>query len=886
MNKFLKGALCAGLCVAMLGAAGCKKSNLDPEKRQLKLATGALDGNFNPFFYTAQNDGNMISMTQISMLTTDKEGKLVCGDDWPTVAQAYTETMVNAAGAPTQNGADAVKTEYRFVIKDGIKFSDGTPLTIHDVLFNFYVYLDPAYTGSSTMYSTDIQGLKAYRAQRPNLSDSSTDSSLETGFMNAARLRINKLIEWSEDGALESTPSNAELKADYDIVTGLFRKELESDWTNVSGSWREGYKTSYRFANTWEAYYFQEGLVEVQTRQVVEEGKNKGFEQIYEDLNGNNKRDDGELYYTTLDEDKTGKLQPGERAAQNRIDEMAEATTTAKVNEYMSSHNCSQEDAYEALSRDRAIQTVYNNFTSQRNFYQILSYWATATDALNYFASDERTAYYEDIKNKNGGLLVKTISGISTEKDDGGKDVLKIVINKIDPKAIYNFSIPIAPLHYYSGTYGGKDYVAAAKVSDTEFGIEFGDSNFFRTVLQDADKNGKPVGAGAYQCTNSSDSGSVTRTNFFENNVCYFKRNDNFETVAKNINNAKIKYVNYKVYSDDKIMEALETEEIDYGSPNATNTNMTKIGNIKHLEAPTPYYTGGYGYVGINPKFVPEYKVRQAIMKAFNVNMTIGFYGSRLATTITRPMSRTSWAYPESAGVYSNEDVSYAYAGTTEKIGEIETLVREAGYTKGSDGILVKTNDRVPGMKNANRGTKLKLTFTIAGETTDHPAYAMFTEARDILNSIGFDITVQTDLQALKKMTSGNLAVWAAAWSSATDPDMYQVYHRDSTATSVNNWNYKNILTASSEWPYEYNIIDQLSKKIVEGRNSIDRNERIPVYAECLDLVMKLAVEFPTYQRSELNVYNKNVIDGGSLVQGANHYIGSFDMIWEVNYVK
>ena len=38
------------------------------------------------------------------------------------------------------------RTEYEFLIKKDIKFSDGTTLTIKDVLFNMYVYLDPAYT--------------------------------------------------------------------------------------------------------------------------------------------------------------------------------------------------------------------------------------------------------------------------------------------------------------------------------------------------------------------------------------------------------------------------------------------------------------------------------------------------------------------------------------------------------------------------------------------------------------------------------------------------------------------------------------------------------------------------------------------------------------------
>ncbi len=882
MKKFIKGALCAGLCLTMFGAVGCKKSKLDSESRPLKLSVGALDGNFNPFFYTAQNDGNMIAMTQISMLTTDKEGRLVCGDDWPTVVDRYTTTMIDASGAATNNGANAVKTEYKFVIKDGIKFSDGTPLTIKDVLFNYYVYLDPAYTGSSTMYSTDIQGLKSYRAQR-EVSDDSGDTGLENMFLNNAKIRVNALIDWSEDGAAEKVPSNADLKEDYDIVVDLFRKELESDWTNVSSSWREGYKTSYRFKNTWEAYYFQEGVIEVQTKL----NANGSVEQIFEDTNGNGKREDGELYYTTLDVDQTGKFAPGEIAAQNRIDEIAAATTDEKIREYVADHNCTEEEAYEALSRECAIQTVYNNYTGQRMISNVLSYWSTATEALNYFASDERTAYYDDIKEQNQGeLIIKTIRGITTEKSDDGKDVLKVVINGIDPKAIYNFAIPVAPLHYYSGTFNGKDYVTAAKNSATEFGVEFGDSDFFRTVLQGDDKNGLPVGAGTYQCTNRDDKGDVTRSNFFANNICYFKRNENFHTVAKNIGNPKIKYVNFKVYNDDKIMEALETEEIDYGTPNATFTNENRVGQISHLQAPKPYYTGGYGYVGINPKFVPEYKVRQAIMKAFDVNMTIGFYGQRLATTINRPMSKTSWAYPDGVGVYKDENIDYAFAGTNEKIHEIETLVREAGYTKGSDGVLTKTNDRIAGMKHAKIGTKLKLTFTIAGESSDHPAYSMFNMARDILNGIGFDITVQNDLQALKKMTSGNLAVWAAAWSSASDPDMYQVYHKDSGATSVNNWNYKNILTASSDWPYEYNIITKLSTKIEDARNMLEQGDRAPIYAECLDLVMQLAVEFPTYQRSDLCVYNKNVIDGNTLVQDPNNNIGTFDMIWNIDYVK
>lgn len=875
MNKFLKGAVCAGLCLSMFGAFGCKNKSLNPEDRQLNLATGALDGNFNPFFYTSQNDGEMISMTQLAMLTNDEHGKLVCGENQPTVVQSYTATMYDNNNVATVDGSKAVKTEYEFVIKNGVKFSDGSDLTIADVLFNFYVYLDPAYTGSATMYSTDIRGLKAYRTQDPNAADSTDTSDENSEYYDKANVKINDLIYWSDEDDGDLSKLTEDMKKDYDTVVKLFREEAASDWTSVSGSWQNSFKDTYRFTEAWQAYFFQEGLVTEQVRKVgnVEE-------RLFEDTNGNGERDDKELYYTTLDPNVAGATGGvvGEVVAQHLINEVAAASTEAKIDEYLSrdgNGSLTREYAKEQLIKDYAVDKVVKNYTIGKGaIAKVLQYWATASNALEEFAAQARTDAFEKLVNENNGQLkVKSISGITTDKKDG-HDVLKIVINGVDPKAIYNFSIPIAPLSYYSGTFEGVDYVAEARKGNG-FGVRFNNNKFFKEVLQDSSKNGLPVGAGVYRCTNSDDKGEVTRRNFFLNNVCYFARNDYFTTVGSGINNAKIKYVSYKVYGDDNIMQALKTKEIDFGKPNATYTNRNEVTNEKHLEE-RHYQAGGYGYVGINPKAVPEYQVRQAIMKAMDTKMAIGYYTTELAESINRPMSRTSWAYPNDAAQW--EDAKFETDTS-----KLDALVKEAGYVK-EGGVYVKRT-KIRGQGNAPIGKKLKFTFTIAGETTDHPAYTMFMRARTILNPLGFDITVQTDLQALKKMTSGNLEVWAAAWSSATDPDMYQVYHRDSKATSVNNWNYKNILNNSGEWTYEYNIIEKLSKRIEDGRNVIDEDVRIPIYADCLDYVMELAVELPVYQRNDMCVYNSKVIKGSSLVQSPSHYVGLFDRMWEIDYV-
>lgn len=868
MNKILKGAICAGLCITMFSAAGCKKRKLDPETRQLQLSIGALDENFNPFFYTSGNDGEMIGMTQISMLSIDSEGNLVCGDDWPTVVQSYSTTMYDKNNTVTTVGDTEGRTEYEFVIKDGIKFSDGEPLTIKDVLFNFYVYLDPSYTGSATMYSTDIRGLKSYRAQR-NIADGSDDSGMESTFYGNANVRINNLINWSEN--LNTTTLTEQGQKDLARVKELFKEEITSDWTSLSSSWRESFKDTYSFTETWQAYFLQEGVIQIQTKL----NSNGATEQLYNDLNGNGKRDDGEHYYTTLDDAQPGAQQ---EKAQHIIDEVAAATTDEKVNAFMSANNCDRTYAVEQLQREYAIDTVYKNNTADREIANVLRYWATGNNALIEFAGQERTEYYDNlIKNNNGEMIIKTISGITTYKNDAGKDVLKIVINGIDPKAIYNFAIPIAPLHYYSGTYEGVDYVAEAD-GVTKFGVKFNDINFMRKVLQATEKNGVPVGAGAYKASTETGSADATRRTFCNNNICYFMRNDYFHTVGANLSNAKIKYVNFKVINDDALLTALLTEEIDYAKPNATPANQAQISSNSSFIDSVSYRTGGYGYVGINPKFVPEYKVRQAIMKAMDTKQTLAFYGTSLAEAIYRPMSSTSWAYPQ--GVTEHESIAYSTQDA-----EITKLVTEAGYERqNGTGIFVKRRN-IQGMANARIGSTLKITFTIAGDSTEHPAYNMFCNTRDRLNNLGFDITVKHDPQALKALTSGNLAVWAAAWSSASDPDMYQVYHKDSTATSVNNWNYRNILNNSSDWMYEYNIIQDLSDKIDEARTKLERDQRTPIYRQCLDLVMTLAVELPTYQRNDLCAYNKNVIDKDSLQKNPNFNIGLFDKIWEIDYV-
>jgi peptide/nickel transport system substrate-binding protein len=128
--------------------------------------------------------------------------------------------------------------------------------------------------------------------------------------------------------------------------------------------------------------------------------------------------------------------------------------------------------------------------------------------------------------------------------------------------------------------------------------------------------------------------------------------------------------------------------------------------------------------------------------------------------------------------------------------------------------------------------------------------------------------------------------VWAAAWGAGVDPDMYQVYHIDSTAGSTNNWGYRAIkANTTGEYDEELDLVNQLSDLIDLARTTLDTKQRSAYYADALDIVMKLAVELPTYQRSDLFAYNTDIIDVTTMTkpEDLTPYNGPLSRLWEVS---
>ena len=891
--------LCIAMCMSVVGvfaACGDKEetpgttpnnpsnqngATLPANKDAFVIMSEELDGLFNPFYSTTGADSTIVSMTQIGMLSSkyvNGKVEVAYGEDEAVVTKDYMSTYDEVAKTTT----------YTFVLKNGIKYSDGEALTMEDVLFNLYVYLDPVYAGSATLYSTKIQGLTAYRTQRQD-SDTGTSSDTQLGEQasNRAMERVNTLINIYKSAgrtqtqdkyyadinmmtaainalseteigsgyksAVTAKPDSlthaqwkAQVLADYNKICNLYKEELAKAYDTALEAYTEApFKNHAEFKDQIFCFMASQGYVEI--KYVTENGK----------------------------EDKS------------RID-----TLTKQYGDHIT-------------TREAALEYAFND-TIASQLIAVLLYTASAQTVINEYVSNAKDVILHELVGDDGELSIKNISGIvslghqastkgstitvngteykiATDHNDDGTvanpgeyDVLQITIDGVDPKAVWNFAFAVAPQHYY-----GKGSSVGVDIENNQFGVEWGSFDFMTKIIQSPINIKVPMGAGAYKATNRANGDNPAGNEFYNSNVVYFKRNTYFETVGAGLNNAKIEKVRYQVVSASNALAMLESGSIHYATPQLTDTNFAKIEQLDKIGA--NYILNpqlGYGYIGVNASKVPNLYLRRAIMCAMNTSLALDYYRPGTAEMIFWPMSTVSWAYPKDGTGKNDESNDRDYPVYIEsEDGTVDPTIFNEIATDLILGYMEKAAEIGYSEKD------LKVVFTIAGSNLqDHPTYKTFRDAAALLNSLGWEITVQADTQALTKLSTGSLAVWAAAWGSTIDPDMYQVYHKNSTATSTLAWGYPTIKTSGTK--EEKDILDELSDYIEAARTTDVQSDRADLYKVAMGLVLDLAIELPVYQRSVVYVYNEKVINASTLPEASNPYSSPLDRIWEIEFTK
>ena len=132
----------------------------------LSVGYSNFNEKFSPFFAETAYDQDVATMTQVSLLASDRVGAVVekskTGEKRVYNGTEYTYNGL--ADLTIEGPADNGEVVYTFDIRNDVKFSDGVALTADDVIFTMYAYSDPTYDGSSTFFALPIKGMNEYRA--------------------------------------------------------------------------------------------------------------------------------------------------------------------------------------------------------------------------------------------------------------------------------------------------------------------------------------------------------------------------------------------------------------------------------------------------------------------------------------------------------------------------------------------------------------------------------------------------------------------------------------------------------------------------------------------------------------------------------------------------
>ena len=792
MKKLLSLVLALAMLTSMTAAFA------ESVETPLVVTIDTLSSKFSPYFADTGYDQDVVALTQVALMTTDRTGGIIFnGIEGETVSYNGTDYYYQGIADLSQvYDAETDITTYSAKLREDIKFSDGTPMTADDVIFNYYVYLDPSYTGSTTLNSYDILGLQAYLTQVPEDSLASVVPAMEALKAAGAGYTVT-----------EADPFTQEV---YDAYQAGIVELWKADTQGI---------TDYVFAN-YAADYAEAMLGKTADEVAASEGlKNSlgmalwGFGEISEDF----------------------------------------ATLTTAAGETVAVAEATNDDYYEA-----AAAKYGNDFAS----YLAAGESATGTtlDALN--ASTMSAIAAASGVDMSAG--VPNIAGIKKLDDY----TVEIKVKGFSAPAIYSIlGIQIAPLHYYGdGTY---DYDA------NNFGHPYGDLSCMQ------DKLDKPMGAGPYKFLK------------YENRVVYYEANEHYfqgTPVTKNFQ--------YKETNSAEVISAIQTGTADGGSDvNGSKANFEMLRGFNSNgelvgDVVTTYSVAnlGYGYIGINadtvnvagePASEASKNLRKAIATVMSVYRDVAFdsYYGDAAAVINYPISSTSWAAPQATDEGYKVAFSVDVNGNDIFTADMDAQAKYAAALEASKGFFAAagyTFDDAGMMTAAPEGAKMSYEVIIpANGIGDHPSFAILTDAKNALATIGFELKINdpADSNVLWDATDAGLhEMWCAAWGSTIDPDMYQVYHSS------------NVVGEGGSDSNHYHIRSaELDQMILDARASDDQAYRKEVYRACLDEIMDWAVEIPAYQRQNIALSSTIRVDTDTVTPDVTTY---WEWLAEANLIQ
>jgi peptide/nickel transport system substrate-binding protein len=286
--------------------------------------------------------------------------------------------------------------------------------------------------------------------------------------------------------------------------------------------------------------------------------------------------------------------------------------------------------------------------------------------------------------------------------------------------------------------------------------------------LDDApENNAPPVASGAFMFKEWVPNDHITLV-----------RNDNY------FEKANIDEWVHKVYpNQDALTAALKVGEVDMAQFDPKDVqDMQSVSSLQVFK----YLNLGYTYIGWNQlrggkEFFQSKAVRQALTYGLNVDQVVEkvLFGEGVKMVAHTPP--VSWAY-DASGM---NDYKYDPA-------KAEQLLQQDGWAKGSDGIYAKDGQKLEFSIITNAGNVIRETFIQV--------------AAEQYRQIGINVEPKTEsfealvdrINTSKDPKYGeqgghDFDADVIGWSLTADPDMYSIWHSNSTHASENNYiQYKN----------------------------------------------------------------------------------------------
>lgn len=169
-----------------------------------------LNGVFSPAYYSSSYDNYAIDLVYEGLLGYNADNELE-----PELAQDMPEISDDGL-------------TFTFKIREGAKFSDGTPVTSKDVKYSFTILADPSYTGRFAINAENIVGYEEYnQGDATELTGIETPDD-ETVIIHAKKPRIDNLVTFGDSVRIMSANQFDYKKGDT--------SEIESNTSDMLGS--------------------------------------------------------------------------------------------------------------------------------------------------------------------------------------------------------------------------------------------------------------------------------------------------------------------------------------------------------------------------------------------------------------------------------------------------------------------------------------------------------------------------------------------------------------------------------------------------------------------------------------------------------------------------